>query len=239
MASIYGNNDFYINDYYGITDSDPKVKTPAERFAHYIDSLKFAFYCLTHPLDGFWDIIREKKGTYAAANTILILTIVVRLMRLRYTSFLFLRVYWEEVNVLLYVASIIFPLALWVVGNWALTTLFDGKGRLGDVYMATCYCLLPYPLIQLPVTIASNFVTIEEGQFISVLGVVSLVYCGILIVAAMGQIHDFSAGKNILFTIASLFAMLVIIFILMIFFSMISQGVAYFISIGKELMFRM
>jgi hypothetical protein len=60
-----------------------------------------------------------------------------------------------------------------------------------------------------------------------------------LIVGGMGQSHDFSAGKNLLFTVASLFAMLVIIFILMIFFSMISQGVAYFISIGKELMFRM
>jgi hypothetical protein len=175
----------------------------------------------------------------AAAHTILFATVFMRIISLKYTSFIFNDINWEQINVLMYIAAIIFPLALWVVGNWALTTLFDGKGRLGDVYMATCYCLLPYPLIQLPVTIASNFVTIEEGQFISVLGVLALVYCALLIVAGMGQIHDFSAGKNLLFTVASLFAMLVIIFILMIFFSMISQGVAYFISIGKELMFRM
>ena len=239
MASTYNMSDYY-SEYYGVSDrGQNRQLTAGDKLKKYFESLGFAFYCLTHPLDGFWDLIRERKGTYAAANTILIFTIIVRIMRLRYTSFLFLQVYWEEINILVYVASILFPLALWVVGNWALTTLFDGKGRLGDVYMATCYCLLPYPLIQLPVTIASNFVTIEEGQFISVLGVLALVYCAILIVAGMGQIHDFSAGKNLLFTVASLFAMLVIIFILMIFFSMISQGVAYFISIGKELMFRM
>ena len=204
----------------------------------YFDSLKFALYCITHPLDGFWDLTHEKRGTYAAANTILFLTLLIRILKLRFTSFIFIKVYWEDLNIFLYLASILFPLALWVVGNWGLTTLFDGKGKLGQVYMATCYGMAPYPIIQIPLMIVSNFVTIEEGQFYSVLSVISLVYCAFLIITAMGQIHDFGFGKNILFTIASLFAMLVMVFILMIFFSMISQGVAYFISIGRELMFR-
>lgn len=208
-------------------------------FAKYWDSLKFALYCMTHPLDGYWDLTHEKRGTYAAANTILILTLIIRVMKLRYTSFLFLEVYWEDLNIFLYLASILFPLALWVVGNWGLTTLFDGKGRLGQVYMATCYGFAPYPLIQLPLLLVSNVVTVDEGAFYSVVSVISLIYAALLIVAAMGQIHEFSAGKNILFTFATGFAMLVMVFLLMIFFSMISQGVAYFISLGKEFLFRM
>ncbi len=216
-----------------------KTLTKNEKWSKYIDSLKFSLYCMSHPLDGFWDLTHEHRGTYAAANTILIITLIVRIMKLRYTSFLFLNVYWEDINIFLYVASILFPLALWVIGNWALTTLFDGKGRLGQVYMGTCYGMVPYPLILLPLRIVSNFVTIEEGQFYSVLSVISLIYCAILIITAMGQIHAFGAGKNLFFTVATLFAMLVMVFILMIFFSMISQGVAYFISIARELMFRM
>ena len=190
-------------------------------------------------MDGFWDLTHEKRGTYAAANTILIVSILVRLLKLKYTSFLFVNVYWEEINIFLYIASIVFPLALWVVGNWALTTLFDGKGRLGQVYMATCYGMAIYPIVQVPLMIFSNFVTVEEGQFYSVLSAISLIYAAILIITGMGQIHEFRGGKNILFTIASLFAMLVMVFILMLFFSMISQGVAYFISLGKELLFRL
>ena len=213
--------------------------TKKESIHKYIDSLKFALYCMSHPLDGFWDLTHEKRGTYAAVNTILILTLMVRIMRLRYTSFLFVQVYWEDLNIFLYLASMLFSLALWVVGNWALTTLFDGKGRLGQVYMATCYGLAPYPLFGFPMMIFSNFVTVEEGAFYSVLSVFSLIYAAILVVVAMGQIHEYSASKNILFTVATLFAMLVMIFILMIFFSMISQGVAYFISLGKEMLFRM
>ena len=205
----------------------------------YFDSLKFAFYCITHPLDGFWDLTHEKRGTYAAANTILFLTLLIRILKLRFTSVIFLKVYWEDLNIFLYLASILFPLALWVVGNWGLTTLFDGKGRLGQVYMATCYALTPYPLIQFPLMIFSNFVTVDEAEFYSVVSALSLVWAALLVIAAMGQIHEYSAGKNLLFTVATLFAMLVMIFILMIFFSMISQGVAYFISLARELMFRM
>ncbi|MDE6675020.1 MAG: YIP1 family protein, partial [Acetatifactor sp.] len=119
------------------------------------------------------------------------------------------------------------------------TTLFDGKGRLGQVYMATCYALTPYPLLQFPLMVFSNFVTVDEEEFYGVLSVLSLVWAMALIFAAMMEIHEYSLGKNFVFTIASLFAMLVMVFILLLFFSMITQGISYFISLGREIMFRM
>ena len=69
-----------------------------ETFAHYLATLKFALYCITHPLDGFWDLTHERRGSLAAANTILFLTLLVRVMKLRYTSFIFMNVYWEGIN---------------------------------------------------------------------------------------------------------------------------------------------
>ncbi len=210
-----------------------------ETYTHYLATLKFALYCMTHPLDGFWDLTHEKRGSLAAANTILILTLASRIMKLQFTSFLFLTVYWEGINIFLYLASVLFPLALWCVGNWALTTLFDGKGTLKQVYMATCYAMAPYPLIQIPLTIVSNVVTVEEGAFYSVLSAFSLIWAAFLIIAAMMQIHEYSLSKTVGFTVGSLFAMLVMIFILLLFFSMISQGIAYFVSLAREIMFRM
>ena len=136
-------------------------------------------------------------------------------------------------------ASVLFPLALWCVGNWGLTTLFDGKGRLSQIYMATCYGMAPYPLIQFPLIVFSNFVTVDEAEFYSFLSAASLVYAVVLIIAAMMQIHEYKISKTILFTIATIFAMLVMVFILLLFFSMISQGIAYFVSLAKEIMFRM
>ena len=210
-----------------------------EKWQRYIKSLKFALYCTTHPIDGFWDLTHERRGTYAAANTILFITILSRILKLRYTSFIFVQVYWEDLNILTYIASILIPLGLFVIGNWALTTLFDGKGRLGQVYMATCYALTPYPLVQIPLMIFSNFITTEEAQFYAVISIVSLVWVAFIGILGMSQVHEYSFGKNIIFLVATVFAMLVMIFLLMLFFSMITQGVAYFVSIAKELLYRM
>ena len=99
--------------------------------------------------------------------------------------------------------------------------------------------MTPYPLMQFPLMIFSNFVTVDEREFYTVLSAISLIWALLLIIAAMNQIHEFNMGKNLLFTVFSLFAMLVMVFILMLFFSMISQGVAYFISLGREIMFRL
>lgn len=209
-----------------------------ETYTRYFKSFKFAFYCMTHPLDGYWDLTHEKRGSLAVANTILILTLVARITSLQFTSFIFNQVYWPEVNIFLYLGSIVFPLALWVVGNWALTTLFDGKARLPQIYMATCYAMLPYPLFQFPLIIFSNVVTVNEAEFYSMINTLVIVFCAIYIVVAMMQIHEYTMSKTILFTAFSIFAMLVIVFILLLFFSMISQGVAYFVSIVREILFR-
>lgn len=213
--------------------------TSKEKWQRYFKSLKFSLYCTTHPIDGFWDLTHERRGTYAAANTILFITVLSRILKLRYTSFIFNAVYWEDLNIITYIASIVFPLALFVIGNWALTTLFDGKGRLGQVYIATCYALTPYPLVQIPLMIFSNFITVEEVQFYTVVNIISLIWVAFIAILGMSQVHEYSFGKNILFLVATIFAMLVMIFLLMLFFSMVSQGVAYFVSIGKELLFRM
>ena len=210
-----------------------------ENWQRYFKSLKFSLYCLTHPIDGFWDLTHEKRGSYAAASTILFLAVVAYVIRLKYTSFIFIQVYWEDLNIFMYVASVLFPFFLFVVGNWVLTTLFDGKGRLGQVYIATCYAITPYPLIQFPLMFLSNFITVDESEFYTAIYIISLVWVLFIGILGMSQVHEYGFGKNILFLIATVFAMLVMIFLLMLFFSMVSQGVAYFISLTKEMLYRL
>ena len=210
-----------------------------ETYQRYFKSLRFAFHCITRPLDGFWDLTHEKRGTIAAANTILFLTVLARIMMLQYSGFVFVRVYWPTINIFLYIASILFPLALFCIGNWGLTTLFDGKGKLSQIYMATCYALTPYPLIQFPMILLSNILTVEEKEFYTILGTISILWPFLLIVAAMIQIHEYKLSKTIIFMVFTVFAMLVMVFILLLFFSMISQGISYFISLAREIMFRL
>jgi hypothetical protein len=210
-----------------------------QTYVHFLETLRYALHVIVHPADGFWDLIHEKRGSIAAANFILILTLLTHVWKLQFTSFLFLDVNWEKVNILMEFATILLPLAIFCICNWGVTTLFDGKGKLSQIYMGTCYAFTPYVLIQIPLIILSNLVTADEGTFYVFFNDASYVWVAILIIMAMMMIHQYSLGKTLLFMLASLFGMLVFIFIMLLFFSMISQGVAYFVSLGREVTFRL
>ena len=211
-----------------------------DRWSHFGKTLKYSLQCLTSPFDGFWDLTHEKRGSLGAGTFILALVLIINILKLRFTSFVVLEtaVDWNYVNMIMVVAELLLPFFVYCVGNWCLTTLFDGKGRLSDIYMGTCYALTPYVIIQIPIMILSNFVTVEESAFYGYFNVFSLIWCAGLIIASVMQIHDFGFGKAIVSLIFMIVAMLVIIFLLVLFFSLISDSVAYFVSIYKEAVFR-
>lgn len=209
-----------------------------EGWIHYRDTLRYALHCCVRPFDGFWDLTHEKRGSLAAANTIVILVMLTNLLKLGFTNFMFYPVYWDEVNMLMEVATFVVPFVIYVIANWCLTTLFDGKGTLRDIWMGTAYAMTPYVLIQLPLIVLSNFVTKEEGTFYDYFGMFSLIWCGLLIVSSVMMIHDFLLGKAFASLVFSLAGMLIIVFLLVLFFSLITDGFSYFYSIYKETVFR-
>ena len=210
-----------------------------ETYVRFLDTLKYSLYVIWHPADGFWDLIHAKRGSYAAANFIVLITLLTHIWKLQFTSFVIMNVNWNRINIFKEMATIILPLAIFCICNWGVTTLFDGKGHLGDIYMGTAYALTPYPIIQLVLIVLSNFVTRDEASFYWVFSDISFIWVVILLFMAMMMIHAYSFGKTLLFTIFTLFGMCVFVFIMLLFFSMISQGVAYFISLGREVVFRL
>ncbi len=205
---------------------------------HFKDTLKYSLHCIVSPFDGFWDLTHEKRGSMGAANFLLIMTVLTSVWKLRYTSFVFMRIQWEYFNVILSICTFILPFFIWVLSNWCLTTLFDGKGTLKDLYMGSAYALTPYILIQLPMIVFSNFITYEEGAFYSYFLSFSVIWCGFLFLASVMQIHDFTFGKALISIMSIIVGMLVIIFLLLLFFSLLSDAIAYFMSLYKEISFR-
>ncbi len=180
----------------------------------------------------------KREGSIGAANFLVIMTILTTIWKYRYTSFVFIRVQWEHFNILLNICTFLLPFFIWVLSNWCLTTLFDGKGNLKDIYMGSAYALAPYVLIQLPMIVVSNFVTYEEGAFYTYFLSFSMIWCGFLFLASVMQIHDFTFGKAIFSILCILVGMLVIVFLLVLFFSLFSDAIAYFISLYKEISYR-
>ena len=205
----------------------------------YFAALRYAGHVITHPFDGFWDLAHEHKGNAWAATTFLALFLLTYVLKLMYTSFQFITAPIQYINVFERAASLLLPFLVLCFANWALTTLFDGKGRFKDIYIAMCYALVPYVLLQLPLILISNIITFDEASFYTVLMSFSLIWCGALAFIGLMQVHDYSPGKTIIFIIATILGSAVVIFIVLVFFSLLSDAVGFFVSLYREIAFRL
>lgn len=217
-----------------------KILTHVNRknITHVGTTLRYSLYVITHPFDGFWDLTHENRGSIAAANIIILLALLTSIFKLQFTSFLFIKVIWEYVNIFELILGFLAPILVGCLANWGLTTLFDGKGNMKDIYMGIGYALTPYVLIQLPMTFISNLMTAQEGAFYYYLNTFSVIWCGLLVMCAVMMIHDFTLRKATLTLIATFVGMMLIIFVFLLFFSLVSDAVAYFVSLYKEIVFR-
>ena len=213
-----------------------KVKAWLSRYGQ---SMKYALYVITHPFDGFWDLIHEKKGSIAAANTFLALFLIIRVLKLIATNFQFIMAPIQHINVFEEMGSLLLPFLVLCVANWAMTTLFEGKGRFKDIYMGMCYALVPYIIIQLPMILVSNMLTYEEGSFYSVLLSISVIWCVFLVFVGLMEIHDYGPGKTFIFLIVTVVGAGVILFLMLVFFSLLSDAFAFFVSFYREIVFRL
>ena len=169
----------------------------------------------------------------------LVLFLLTYVLRLMLTSFQFVTAPIQYINIYERFASLLLPFLILCVANWSLSTLFDGKGRFKDIYMGLCYSLVPYIIIQLPLILLSHILAFDEGAFYNVLGSLSIIWCLLLAFVALMQIHDYGPGKTLVFIFATIFGALVIIFLLLVFFSLLSDAFGYFASLYREILFRL
>ncbi|MBE6632272.1 MAG: hypothetical protein E7623_06175 [Ruminococcaceae bacterium] len=130
-------------------------------------------------------------------------------------------------------------MALWIIGNWCLTTLFDGEGSFKDIYIATTYSLTPAILMIIPATIASNFVVASELKMVSFVSTLGFVWLGLLLFFGMMVTHDYSIGKNVITTLGTIVAMIFIMFLAILFSTLLGKLVGFVTNIVTELRYRM
>ena len=137
------------------------------------------------------------------------------------------------------VFSVVLPVVLWVVANWCLTTLFDGEGSFKDVYITTCYALMPAFICVVLSTILSNVLTLDEYTIMNFVSNLGLIWTGALIFFGMMVIHDYSIGKNIITSVGTIVGMALIMFVGILFTTLIQKVFFLGYSIYVELSYRM
>lgn len=204
----------------------------------YVKTLKYVFHVIFHPFDGFWDLRYEKKGSIQAALTFVVLTILTLTIEKQNTGFLFNYNRLTDLNVLVDIITVLLVYILWCTANWCTTSLMEGKGRMQDILIAMGYALFPIILIRLPMVLMSHMITTNEGSFYYVFGVISYLWAGLLVFIGTMITHQYSVKKTIVTCIITIVGMGILLFIGLLFFSVIQQMLTFVLTIYKEIRFR-
>ena len=219
-----------------------KVNKRGEKYSEkrkWYEEVCYGFHVIVHPFDGFWDLKHEKRGSVRGATTILLTTVLMYVYQAVGRGFLYNKYDGVTgVNYVLQICSVVLPVALWTISNWCLTTLFDGEGSFKDVYVTTCYSLLPIVILVLPTVIVSNFVIIGEKDILAMIETIAYAWTGLLLFFGMMVIHDYSLVKNIIICICTIIFMMFVMFVAILFSSLLSKMFTFIYNIYVELSYR-
>ncbi len=200
--------------------------------------LLYGFYVIGHPFDGFWDLKHEKRGSVRAAFVFIGITVLTFFYQAIGQGYLF-NPRGAYSTIFMQLISIIVPLMLFVTANWCLTTLFEGEGSFKDVFVAVSYALVPMPLLVIPATLLSNVVAINEKTVVSLLVGLAFVWAGFLIFFGTQVTHDYSLGKNVITIVGTIVGMVFIMFIALLFTTLLGKIVGFVSNIITEISYRL
>ena len=222
--------DFYVAAYLGAEGQQDLIDTFGEEIA-------YGFYVILHPFDGFWDLKHEKRGSVRASIFFVAITILTFFYQSIGQGYL-LNPEGEFSSIWVQIVGVIVPLLLFVVANWCLTTLFDGEGSFKDIFIACSYSLVPIPLLVIPTTILSNVCTNSEINIIGFISTLSFIWLGLLIVFGTQVTHDYTMGKNIITIAGTLIGMVFIMFLVLLFSTLVGKMISLVTNIVTEIRYR-
>jgi tetratricopeptide (TPR) repeat protein len=195
------------------------------------------FFMMKHPIDASYEIKYEKRSNVLTALILLVILFIEYLLYLRFTGFIFTG---AEIQIRLGMEMLKFfgVIILFIFANYLIATLSDGEGFLKDVFVSVTYSLAPIIILLPFYIIFSNILTLNELIILQLLGFVMISYTLTLVFVSIREVHNYEISqtfKNLLMTIFTMLIISLIVFIIYVFGSQLTDFLESFI---KEVLFR-
>ena len=204
-----------------------------------MSAFKRCMSAVIHPARVFSDMWEHKDYSYKSSFVILAVLFITKIIERQLTGFTFNYNEPDKLNVLIIFAAVFGGFALWVVMNWMLSTLFDGKAHVRDIWLFSSWCLVPYIICTLLGVLLSNVLVVDEGVFIGWVQTVGIVWSVAMLFIALIIIHDYTFFKVLWSTLATLVGIGIVLFLAVLCFSLFQQIAGFISDIASEIGYRL
>lgn len=202
------------------------------------ECISFPLYIMAHPIKGYDEFKRDKKGKLWVALFFLACLIFLNIAEYQFTGYVVSQVDVTALKTIREIATVIAIVVVICVSNWSITTLFDGKGKMMEIFKMLCYCLFPLLWAKLAGLFISNVVSNQEKAIYDLvigLGTFLMFYMGFF---GFVGIHEYGVGKCVITLIFTAIAALVICFVGILAFDLFQKMYGFCYTIYQELSLR-
>ncbi len=200
--------------------------------------LGFPLYIMLHPLKGFEEFKRYKRGKIGIGLAFVIVAVIINIMKFQYSGFIVNDISIRDLKSFAQIIYVVGAVIIVTVANWSITTLFDGKGNMKYIFMMVCYCLYPYIWGNLIGMILSNVLATDEKAIYTLivsLGVFLMCY---MLFFGIISIHEYGLGQCLLTILFTVVAVLIILFVGVLLFDLFQKIYGFFYQIYQEITLR-
>lgn len=199
--------------------------------------IKKCIRSIIHPIRVFSDMWDSKKYPFWLSFGILLVLFIAKVMERQTTGFAFNYNNLDNFNALMIFAQVFGFFLLWVVMNWAVSTLFDGKAKAKEIWFFSSFALLPYIISIFISVILSNIFAPDEGMFITWIVYIGMGWSIFMLAVALMIIHDYGLGKVIWSSLLSIAGIAILVFIAVLVFSLFQQIYGFIEDIVSEVLY--
>ncbi len=208
------------------------------RFDLDLPAWKWPFYIMRHPFEGYEDLRWKKAYNMKVAMVIVAIFFIVSICDQLLTGFLHNYSMTKVFNIVPVIIQSILLFVTWVVGNWALCTLFNGEGTMRNICVNTAYALVPYIIGRIINIILSNCLTRDEATFLTFVNIITIGYSALLLISGMKTVHQYNFWQTIVSMLFTIVAMVIIIILAVLLVSLFQQVYLFVYAIYTELLYR-
>ncbi|TNJ65636.1 hypothetical protein FE784_14540 [Paenibacillus hemerocallicola] len=200
---------------------------------------KMAGQVLAHPLDFYYDLQEPGRARYRDAFVLIALAIVVRILSLSLSGFLFQRREAYEISFVTEGVSILVLWLTWTIANWGISTIQEGEGKFKEILVGSAFALTPYVVLTLPISLLTNVLSMREWSVYLFLSGFVFVWVAFLLIMKVKIVHDFNLYKLLFILFLTLVGMLIIWFVIVLFYGLVNQAVHFITGLVTEIRFRL
>lgn len=202
------------------------------------DKWRTALTFMFHPLESL-RLIREKEMASPLAATVLLLVFYVAGVVCNLNSgFMYGIVNKDSYNSLFILIGSVGVVLIWVVMNWIVCMLAEGKATFKEVYCTACYSLMPKTVYYLLFTVLSYIVIPSSNNGFGVLSSICTIYMMILLLVSMMNVQEYTFSKALGMAIVSVIGMAIGAFVIFVVLTLGQDLIGFVVGIIKEIILR-